>query len=475
MTAPQVATCRSPGAAPRFGTDGVRGIANEDLTASFALRLGIAAAHVLGRHATNRHVIVGRDSRVSGDMLEAALNAGLAATGCLVTNVGVVPTPAVSHIVARLNAAAGAVISASHNPYPDNGIKFLGPDGCKLSDALEAEIAEALGQADALPRPTGAGIGRIAEAAIGAQAGSLCYLGETRAPVLGYIAHVAATSGGPLDRFRLVIDCANGATSGYAPALFADLGATVNAICAEPDGANINEGCGSTSPDALCQEVARTGADAGLAFDGDGDRVMMCDEGTRLVDGDRIMAVCALGMHQRGELPHDAVVGTIMSNAGLEDLLARYGIALLRANVGDRYVAEEMTRSGAGLGGEQSGHVIFGKLTRTGDGMVTALQVLKEMRNADKPLSELAARMPVYPQVLRNVRVADRTAWQESAAVRKAMDEARMSLGKPEWLSVRVSGTEPLVRVMAQGPDGSLVERTVEGICALIQRHGGGS
>jgi len=371
-----------------------------------------------------------------------------------------------------MDAAAGAVISASHNPYPDNGIKFLGPDGCKLSDALEAEIAEALNSAEALPRPTGAGIGRIVEAATGSSSDDAR---GGRAPVLGYIAHVAATSGGPLDGFRLVLDCANGATSGYAPALFADLGASVEVICAEPDGVNINRGCGSTSPQAMCEQVARTGADAGLAFDGDGDRVMMCDERSTLVDGDRMMAICALGMHLRGELPRDAVVGTIMSNAGLDDLLARHGIALLRANVGDRYVAEEMTRSGSVIGGEQSGHVIFAKLTRTGDGMVTALQVLKEMRNAAKPLSELAGQMPVYPQVLRNVRVADRTGWLEDPAVRRAIEDARASLGRPEWLSVRASGTEPLVRVMAQGPDQGQVERIVQEICSLIESHGGGT
>lgn len=468
-------------ASPRFGTDGVRGVANEDLTAQFALRLGVCAAQVLQRHAAAKslspssHVIVGRDTRVSGDMLEAALSAGLAAAGCLVTNVGVVPTPAVSHIVARLKATAGAVISASHNPYPDNGIKFLGPDGCKLPDALEAEIADLLTSADDLPRPTGPGIGRIHDAALNPLSTMQSRVAgfDTRlsSPVLGYIAHVAATAGGPLDGFRLCVDCANGATSGYAPGLFADLGAEVDVLCAEPDGVNINLRCGSTSPGALCARTKELGADAGLAFDGDGDRVIMCDERGEIVDGDRMMAVCALGMKRRGELPGNVVVGTIMSNAGLDAALERHGISLRRTDVGDRYVAEEMVRLGAALGGEQSGHLIFGKLTRTGDGMLTGLQVLKEMRNASQPLSVLAREMTVFPQVLRNVRVADRECWREIAEIRDAIEAARASLQRPEWLSVRASGTEPLVRVMAQGPDADEVNRVVGDLCSLIERR----
>ncbi len=460
---------------PTFGTDGVRGVANRELTAPFALKLGIAAAHILGRHATNRHVIVGRDTRISGDMLEAALNAGLAATGCAVTNVGVVPTPAVSHIVVRLRAAAGAIISASHNPYEDNGIKFLGPDGCKLPDALESEIEDVLANVQDVPWPTGAGIGRIFDAAEGDTVvhGAEDALVHHRAPVMGYVAHVAATAGGPLDGFRLVLDCANGATSYFAPALFADLGADVHVLHASPDGTNINRNCGSTAPQAMCELVRQVGADAGLAFDGDGDRVIMCDEAGRLVDGDRIMAICAVGMKQRGELDGDQVVATIMSNAGLEAFLEAHGIALRRTDVGDRYVAEEMARTGAVLGGEQSGHVIFAHLTRTGDGMVTGLQVLREMRQAQKPLGEIAGNVPVYPQVLRNVPVADRRRWQEVPAVQAAIREARSALERPEWLSVRASGTEPVVRVMAQGRDAAAVESVVSRLCTLIERHGG--
>jgi phosphoglucosamine mutase len=454
-------------AEPRFGTDGVRGVANENLTAPFALRLGIAAAHVLNAGSVNGrpgHVVVGRDTRISGDMLEAALNAGLAATGCRVTNVGVVPTPAVSHIVVRLGASAGAIISASHNPYPDNGIKFIGPDGRKLPDAIEEQIAAALADTSRIPRPTGPDIGRITDSEWHGTPG------YGQAPVLGYIAHVAATAGAPLDGFRLVLDCANGATSGIAPGLFADLGAEVIAMCAEPDGVNINVDCGSTAPGRMCARVVETGADAGLAFDGDGDRVMMCDEKGSIVDGDHMMALCALGMKRRGELEGDLVVATIMSNAGLDAVLEQHGIRLIRTDVGDRYVAEEMLRIGASIGGEQSGHLLFSRLTRTGDGMLSGLQVLKEMRASGQPLSALASVMPTYPQILRSVRVADRNAWRTDPDIHRAMDEARRALGRPEWLSVRPSGTEPVVRVMAQGPDGDVVRETVDRLCALISR-----
>lgn len=460
---------------PKFGTDGVRGIANAELTAAFALKLGIAAAHTLAAHDSNRRVIVGRDTRISGDMLEAALSAGLASAGCHVTTVGVVPTPAVSHIVVRSRAAAGCVISASHNPFEDNGIKFLGSDGRKLPDALEEEMSRRLAEALELPRPTGRDIGRI----IGPHQTTVGDFRETtpawRDPVQGYLAHVAATSGGPLDGFRLVLDCANGATAPYAPALFADLGAEVEVLHASPDGTNINRGCGSTCPDDMCARVREVHAHAGLAFDGDGDRVILCDENGVLVDGDRIMALCALGMKQRGELNGHTVVATVMSNAGFEAFLEEHGIKVVRTDVGDRYVAEEMLRLGASLGGEQSGHIIFSALTLTGDGMVTGLQVLREMRHTGEPLSRLAGRMPVYPQLLKNVRVVDRHAWKKAPQVKAAIEAARQQLGKPEWLSVRPSGTEPVVRVMAQGPDANQVEQIVSELCDLIQRYGGGT
>jgi phosphoglucosamine mutase len=445
-------------AEPRFGTDGVRGIANAELTAHLALKLGIAAAHVLGRHWTDRHVIVGRDTRLSGDMLEAALNAGLAAMGAQVTNVGVVPTPAVAHITVASGATAGAVLSASHNPYEDNGIKFFGSDGRKLSDAVEDEIEAAMEAWTALPRPTGPAIGRIA---------------DSREPVRAYVEHVKATASGPLTGMKLVLDCANGAAFEIAPPLFAELGAEVVAIHTTPDGININAGCGSTKPADMCARVKASGADAGLAFDGDGDRVMLCDERGEVVDGDRMMAILALAMQRRGELAGSLVVATLMSNAGLEVALEHAGIRLLRTDVGDRYVAEEMARTGAVLGGEQSGHLLLPRLTPTGDGMVTGLQVLAEMRAAGRRLSELASVMQTCPQLLRSVRVRSRTGWQDVPEIREAVAAARARMGKPEWLSVRASGTEPLIRVMAQDTDAARVEQIVGELCALIEKHFG--
>lgn len=447
-------------AEPRFGTDGVRGVANEELSADLALRLGVAAAHVLGRREPDRRVVVGRDTRLSGDMLEAALTAGLTSMGWEALRVGVVPTPGVSRIAVSAGAAAGIVISASHNPFADNGIKFFGADGHKLSNAVEGEIEEAMGAWETLPRSRPGSIGRSRD--------------EHRL-VHDYLRQVRGTAPARLEGLKLVLDCANGATHALAPALFAELGAGVTAIHAEPDGVNINEGCGSTCPADLCARVREDGADAGLAFDGDGDRVMLCDARGEVVDGDRMMAICALAMQRRGELPADVVVATIMSNAGLDVALERHGIRLERTDVGDRYVAEAMERLGAAIGGEQSGHLLLPRLTPTGDGMVTALQVLGEMRRAGKPLADLAAVVEPCPQVLRNVRVRDRGGWERVPAIREAVRRARSRLGRPEWLSVRTSGTEPLVRVMAQDPDAGRVAEVVDGLCALIHQHCGAS
>lgn len=442
----------------RFGTDGIRGIANEELTAQLALKLGIAAAYVLGKHSTERHVVVGRDTRLSGDMLGAALSAGLASMGALVTDVGIVPTPAVAQLTRQIGATAGAVISASHNPYVDNGIKFFGSDAAKLSDEVEEEIEAAMAQWQCLPRPHGTDVGRVI---------------DSHDLVARYLDMVRAAAGGRLDGLKLVLDCANGATFAIAPRLFEDLGARVIAIHTEPDGININEHCGSTKPANMCATVRETGAAAGLAFDGDGDRVMMCDERGDIVDGDRMMAICASGMKRRGELANHVVVATIMSNAGLEVGLEKLGIRLIRADVGDRYVAAEMVRSGASLGGEQSGHILFPSLTPTGDGMLTGLRVLHEAHEAGKRLSELAGMVETCPQLLKNIRVRDRVGWQQVPEIQAAIKAARASLTKPEWLSVRASGTEPLVRVMAQDTDAARVEKTVNDLCGLIQERFG--
>lgn len=442
---------------PRFGTDGVRGEANKELTAPLALKLGMAAAYVLGKHLPEgapRRVIVGRDTRLSGDMLEAALNAGLAAMGAHVTNVGVVPTPAVAQMTVISKATAGAVISASHNPFADNGIKFFGPDGKKLSDAVEKEIEAAMDDWLNLPRPTGGQIGRIE---------------DSRDLVSEYVARVTATASGPLDGLKLVLDCANGAAYELAPPLFKSLGAEVIALHTEPDGVNINEQCGSTKPKDMCARVPTDGAAAGLAFDGDCDRVMLCDENGQIVDGDRMMAICARRMLRRGELTNNLVVATIMSNAGLEVALEGIGAKLTRTDVGDRYVAEEMARSDAALGGEQSGHILFPHLVPSGDGMVTGLQVLAEMHETGLKLSELAGMVETCPQLLKNVKVRDRLGWKDVPEIQAAIAEAQSSLTKPEWLSVRASGTEPLVRVMAQDTDAQRVNEVVEKLCSLIQ------
>jgi len=450
-----------------FGTDGVRGVANVELTAGLALKLGMAAGHwvckAAGGSATVRpSVVIGRDTRLSGDMLEAAIAAGLASMGVDVVNVDVVPTPAVAQIVLALGAAAGIVISASHNPFEDNGIKFFGANGKKLPDCVEDELEAIAERLSEIPPPTGGNIGRIR---------------ETRDPVSFYLDRVEATAGGressPLRGLNLVMDCANGAAYELAPILFRDLGADVTVMFAEPDGVNINVQCGSTRPQAMADAVRQGGANAGLAFDGDADRVLLADEHGNIVDGDRMMAILALHMHEHGQLPGDVVVSTIMSNVGLEVALQSRGIRLHRTNVGDRYVAEAMDNLGAAVGGEQSGHILLPGLTPTGDGLVTALHVLRVMRESGQSLSELASIVETCPQLLKNVRVRSKHGWREDSGIRDAIDRGRARLGSPEWLSVRPSGTEPLIRVMAQGTDKEVVESVVHDICFEIESRFG--
>lgn len=454
-----------------FGTDGVRGVANRDLTALLAMRLGMAGGHLFRTAALAQadashresgirtQVIIGRDTRLSGDMLEAALAAGLAARGVDVVNVGVVPTPAVAQITLAHSAAAGVVISASHNPYEDNGIKFFGANGKKLPDSVEEEIERLLDALDTLPRPTGGDIGRVV---------------ETREPVADYVARVEATvrdmGPRPLAGLRLVMDCANGAAYELAPQIFHDLGADLTVLHDQPDGVNINVQCGSTRPQEMAETVRRLGANAGLAFDGDADRVMLADEHGAIVDGDRMMAILALHLHAAGKLPGNVVVATIMSNVGLEQALGAEGITLHRTDVGDRYVAEAMQSLGAAIGGEQSGHILLPYLTPTGDGLVTALQVLAIMRATGKPLSALAGVVQSHPQLLKNVRVKSKLGWREDSDIQQAIAVGEQQLGNAKWLSVRPSGTEPLIRVMAQGTDKATVENVVHDICAVVER-----
>ena len=453
----------------KFGTDGVRGVANVDLTPELALALGRAAVRVLGgdRYA------VGRDTRRSGPLLESALAAGLASEGADVTVLGVVPTPEVAWWSATEDAPA-AMVSASHNPFADNGIKLFSAGGRKLPDdverRLEAELQRLLGavvSGDAAapppgPVPTGAEVGRIVPAA-----------GDD-GPHRGYAAAVAASiDGRRLDGLTAVVDCANGSASVVAPTVLRDLGVEVHVLHDRPDGTNINDGCGSTHTDGLARAVVERGADLGVAFDGDADRVLMVDAAGELVDGDQLIALCAVDRHERGTLPGDAVVVTVMTNLGFRLAMEAHGIAVVETAVGDRYVLEALEARGLALGGEQSGHLIFRDLATTGDGLLTAVQALDVVVRSGRPLAELAGVMSRLPQVLRNVRVARRDpAVVEHLAADIAAVEGR--LGELGRVLVRPSGTEPLVRVMAEAPTEAEAEAAVAELVRAVEAHAGG-
>jgi len=435
-----------------FGTDGIRGAANVELTAEVALSLGRAACGVLGTGTW----LIGADTRASGPMLVAALAAGLASAGADVVDLGVLPTPGVAfHAQAR--GCPAAVVSASHNPWTDNGIKLLATGGRKLTDALEHAIAVNLTAPDR--RPSSA-VGRIARAAD---------------PVRPYVEHlVAALEGRRLDGMRVVLDCANGAASAVAPAAFRAAGADVVVVAAEPDGTNINAGCGSTHPAGLQDAVVVAGADAGLAFDGDADRVVAVAGDGALVDGDRILAICAADLHRRGRLRGDAVVLTVMSNLGLRQALGALDIATVETPVGDRYVLEAMEQGGLVLGGEQSGHIIFRDLATTGDGVLTGLVLLDAVARSGQPLGALAAAaMTRLPQVLRNVAApADAAA---APAVAAAVAAAEAELGETGRVLLRPSGTEPLVRVMVEAPTESQAAAVADRLSAAVRQAMGRS
>ncbi len=440
-----------------FGTDGVRGVANADLTPELALALGRAAATVIaGEASAERPIVVGRDTRCSGTMLEAALVAGLCSAGRDVLQIGIVPTPAVAAITVHIEAAAGVMISASHNPIEDNGIKFFGADGFKLPDAIEDAIAARLND-PALPRPTHADVGT-------ARAG--------RGLVDRYMA-MLADAGSSLAGWTVVVDAAFGAAYQVAPAILRHLGATVVAMNAEDDGSRINVGCGATDLRALQArvrtEAERGGHVVGVAFDGDADRVKFVAEDGRELDGDHTLLILARERKARGRLPGDTVVATVMSNVGLERALAADGIRLERAPVGDRYVLEALRAGGWPLGGEQSGHMIDLERNTTGDGPMTAVAVLSAAARAGTTLQALAAGLTVYPQVLVNVAVADRSV-ADVPAVRAAVDRARERLGDGGRILVRPSGTEPLVRVMVEGADDAVIREIAEDVAGAIRR-----
>ncbi|MDI6631115.1 MAG: phosphoglucosamine mutase [Thermoanaerobacteraceae bacterium] len=443
-----------------FGTDGVRGVANSELGPELAFKLGRAAAHVLSRRTGAKEIVVGRDTRASGEMLEAALVAGMLSTGVNALLLGILPTPAVAYLSRALGAAGGVVISASHNPAPDNGIKFFGGDGYKLPDAVEEEIEGlVLGGMTGIPSPVGAGIGRVLPVA---DAGDR------------YLAHVARVGPEELRGLRIAVDCAHGAAYELAPRILSMLGAVVIPVGTEPDGFNINNGCGSTKPHALQELVFATGADLGLAFDGDADRLIAVDEKGKIVNGDAIILACARYLKARDELPGDTVVVTVMSNLGLHRALAASGIKTVVSRVGDRYVLEEMLRTGARLGGEQSGHVIFLDHNTTGDGIITALKLLRVMRETGKSLGELAAELEYYPQLLENVRVRSKERVLKSPLLARVVQEQEARLGSEGRVLVRASGTEPLIRVMVEARDPEVTLGVVKELVAVIQAIEGG-
>ncbi len=438
-----------------FGTDGIRGTANVDpMTADMALRLGQAAGLLFVRGSHRHQVIIGKDTRLSGYMIEPALVAGFIGAGMDVLLVGPLPTPAIAMLTRSLRADLGVMISASHNPFEDNGIKLFGPDGFKLSDATESEIEALMASnlSDRLAAPHQLGrASRLTDAA-----------GR-------YIEGAKGTfpRGKSLDGMKIVIDCANGAGYRVAPTVLWELGATVIKLGVSPDGVNINRECGSTVPAALCAAVLEHGADIGLALDGDADRLLMADEKGQLVDGDQILGLTALSWNRAGRLRGGAVAATVMSNLGLERCLAQDGIDLHRTKVGDRYVVERMRADGLNLGGEQSGHIILSDYSTTGDGLVAALQVLAVLAEQGRPASEACRVFDPYPQLLRNVRFSGASPLRDPR-VQQAVADAEAQLAKTGRLVLRESGTEPLIRVMAEAEDRALVVAVVDGLCAEI-------
>jgi phosphoglucosamine mutase len=443
-----------------FGTDGVRGLANGDLTADLALGLSQAAARVLtqGRHADELRAqgkrptaIVARDPRVSGEFLTAAVSAGLASSGIDVLDAGVIPTPAAAFLVGDIGADFGVMISASHNPAPDNGIKFFSFGGTKLPDEVEDRIEQAL-EGEKLA-PTGDGVGRIRRFADA----------EDR-----YLLHLLRTLDARLDGLHIVIDCAHGAAAGISPQVFSDAGASVAVIGSDPDGLNINDGVGSTHLEPLQRAVLEQRADFGIAHDGDADRCLAVDADGRVIDGDQIMAILAVSMQRRGLLADSTLVTTVMSNLGLGRAMAEHGITVIQTKVGDRYVLEALAEHGLSLGGEQSGHIIFQEHATTGDGILTGLQLAAEMSRTGRTLAELADVMTVFPQVLINVRGVDRTRVHDSAPLAEAVAAEEALLGESGRVLLRASGTEPMVRVMVEAADQETAQAVAERLAAVV-------
>ncbi|QOR66820.1 phosphoglucosamine mutase [Cytobacillus suaedae] len=442
-----------------FGTDGVRGIANSELTPELAFKVGRFGGYVLTKDKERPKVLIGRDTRISGHMLEGALVAGLLSIGAEVMRLGVMSTPGVSFLTKALGAQAGVMISASHNPVQDNGIKFFGPDGFKLSDDQEKEIEALLDQSeDHLPRPVGAQLGQVNDYFEGGQK---------------YLQFLKQTVDEDFSGIHVALDCAHGATSSLATHLFADLDADISTMGTSPNGLNINEGVGSTHPEALSAYVKEKGADVGLAFDGDGDRLIAIDENGDIVDGDQIMYICAKYLNENGRLKHNTVVSTVMSNLGFYKALEANGLKSAQTAVGDRYVVEEMRKSGYNLGGEQSGHIIFLDYNTTGDGLLSGLQLVNIMKVTKKPLSQLASEMKKFPQLLVNIRVTDKHHVTDNEKVKQIIEEVEQEMNGNGRILVRPSGTEALVRVMAEASTEELCKQYVQRIVDVIQQEMG--
>ncbi|NPV80478.1 MAG: phosphoglucosamine mutase [Firmicutes bacterium] len=446
-----------------FGTDGVRGIANTELSPELAFAVGRAGASWASRKYRSAVIALGRDTRISSDMLSCAVAAGIMSSGGTVLDLGIMPTPAIAFLTRDLKADAGVVISASHNPVEYNGIKFFSKEGFKLSIKDEEEITGLVEKSgwpsgnDSLPRPTASGIGRMRQ------------ISDAEDRYIDFVKGFAPD----LTGLRIVVDCANGASYRITPRVLAELGATVIPINSNPDGLNINVGCGSTHPEAASAAVRRYGADVGLTHDGDADRLIAIDENGNVVDGDHIIAICGLDLLRRGMLPQKAVVATVYSNLGLIDAFRREGGDVIATKAGDRYVFEEMRNRGIILGGEQSGHIIFLNQSTTGDGLITALNLLKVLVSSGRPLSSLAGQMMTYPQLLVNVKVSDRERFLSNPRVSQAVRDAEERLKGSGRIFVRPSGTEPLIRILGEGPDSDLVHEVVHGLAGVIREECG--
>jgi len=445
-----------------FGTDGVRGVANKELTGELAYSLGVASGYVLGKHVKGKKplVLIGKDTRLSGDMLEQAIGAGLLSMGCDVRRIGVIPTPGIAYLTRSCNAAAGVVISASHNPFEYNGIKLFNESGFKLDDALEDEIEEvALRRENVAGYVTGTLLGRAEE--------------REEESLETYVGFLQSQAREDLSGLSVVVDCANGAACEPAKRLFGRLGVKAVFMGAKPDGTNINNGRGSTHPESMQRRVVREGADAGIAFDGDADRIICADETGELIDGDKLMYALAKSLKENGKLNGDLLTATVMSNLGFEEALGREGIALQRAAVGDRYVLELMQKTGSVFGGEQSGHLIFLGDHTTGDGIFAGIRFLEALKRSGKKASELAKDVTIYPQVLKNAKVKDENkySFDKDEKISAAIAEVEGGMSGRTRVLIRPSGTEPFVRVMLEGEDLSSLSRTADRLVKLIEER----